>query len=105
MLECARSSQALQVRKDVVHVLVRVFRNLLGVRLEPVDDRELHAAGGPRSIPAGAIAGGCVYSSIVGELQINAEIFSSQKCDRRLQFVLALAQDPYLLPLDLGLYL
>lgn len=40
---------------------------------------------------------------IVRELQVDREILPFQKGDRRLEFVLALAQDPHLLSLNLGL--
>src|SRR5689334_3096550 len=53
-----RSAQRLQVRKDVVHLIVRVLAELRGMRVERVVDGDFHLAGRPGARPAGLIDDG-----------------------------------------------
>src|SRR5438874_1610383 len=46
------SAQCLQVREDVVHLVIGVFSELLGVRIERIVDGEFHPVRGPRPVPA-----------------------------------------------------
>ncbi len=48
--------------------------------------------------------GQAALSSVIRKLQINSKILTLQKCDGGLQFILALAQHPHLLALNLCLH-
>ena len=63
----------------------------------------------PRRVSAGTIPVASINSSnydlpVVCELQVNSEIFPLQESHRRLQLILALAQYPHLLALNLRLH-